>query len=102
MSDLSTITIDGEPQTWQQLYERAQEEIRRLAKWARICADLDRCEHGRHQGDDCDGCRGSSGGNPLLATLQPLGYTIDALPIYMPSRHHRHDPDHWIPQRGRR
>lgn len=104
MSDLSTTTINGEPQTWEQLYERTKEENRRLQKWARICNDLDRCEHGRHERDECSGCGGPSLGNPRLRDDHtPLGYSLDGLPIYLPSRRHRHDPDHWIPQtRGQR
>lgn len=35
--------------------------------WHQLVLDLDRCEHGRHEGDVCGSCGGPSKGNPLWA-----------------------------------
>jgi hypothetical protein len=47
---------------------------------ATFCSDLDRCEHGRHRGDVCGGCRGGvSLGNPLArldANIHPGKYRV--------------------------
>lgn len=64
--------------------------------WAALVADLDRCEHGRHQGDDCGGsCGYRSKGNPHLPTGALLGYGLRGDRIVMPSRENKHDPAAW-------
>lgn len=80
--------------TWKELAEEREQEIAKLSKWAAICADLDRCEHGRHEGDVCDGCKGPSHGN-LLAGHAPIGHGISAEHIHVPQRDRKHDPDEW-------
>jgi hypothetical protein len=63
-----------------------------------VLADLDRCQHGRHQGDACgpaDACTGSSAGNPHLRPGQVIGYSLRGAPIVMPDRDHKHDPTAW-------
>ncbi|MYU24502.1 hypothetical protein [Streptomyces sp. SID8352] len=69
--------------------------------WIGILIDLDRCQHGRHQGDACgpDGaCTGASAGNPHLRPGAVIGYSLRRDPIVMPDRDHKHDPAAW---RGR-
>lgn len=112
MSNISA-GVGGQPlmrQTWQQLYEAEHERRVRGDEWATIVADLDRCEHGRHEGDVCggaSGCNGPSKGNPKLTGAQDrvtfddavygaarhlrfparcIGFGIDASPICVPSR----------------
>lgn len=63
--------------------------------WEGIAADLDRCEHGRHQGDDCGSCDGRSRGNPHLRPGAVIGYGLRRDPIVMPDRDHKHDPAAW-------
>lgn len=66
--------------------------------WAALVADLDRCQHGRHQGDPCgpDGaCTGTSAGNPHLRPGQTIGYGLRGERIVMPDREHKHDPAAW-------
>jgi len=63
-----------------------------------ILADLDRCQHGRHQGDACgpaDACTGTSAGNPHIRTGQVIGYGLRGDEIVMPDRDHKHDPAAW-------
>lgn len=82
--------------------------------------DLDRCEHGRHEGDVCSGvtgCNGPSLGNPLHDSKRGrgdqriwdrldcrphrlVGFTISAEPIIDPGRELRHDPAQWIAPRN--
>lgn len=77
MTDLSNVTIDGERQTWQQLYERERVKVLDLEGYRIMLADLDRNEHGRHEGDgDVYDPSGMSQGNPHLATGQVIGYSI--------------------------
>jgi hypothetical protein len=66
--------------------------------WAALVADLDRCQHGRHQGDACgpaDACTGTSAGNPHLRPGQIIGYGLRGDHIVMPDREHKHDPAAW-------
>lgn len=66
--------------------------------WAALAADLDRCQHGRHQGDPCgpDGeCQGTSAGNPHLRPGQTIGYGLRGDRIVMPDRDHKHNPAAW-------
>lgn len=78
---------------------------RRLEELRRVLADLDRCPHGRHEGDACAGYRpgepmsgcegGRSLGNPLLPTGVRVGTDTWGNPMWMPPRGHRHLPDAW-------
>jgi hypothetical protein len=66
--------------------------------WAALVADLDRCQHGRHQGDPCgpaDACMGTSAGNPHLRPGAVIGYGLRGDRIVMPDREHKHDPAAW-------
>lgn len=66
--------------------------------WAALVADLDRCMHGRHQGDPCGpsgACTGTSAGNHHLRPGMVIGYGIRGDHIVMPDREHKHDPAAW-------
>lgn len=66
--------------------------------WAALVADLDRCQHGRHQGDACgpaDACTGTSAGNPHLRPGTVIGYGLRGDRIIMPLRDDKHDPAAW-------
>jgi hypothetical protein len=91
----STWTINGEPQTWQQMYEREHAERLRLDAYRSLLSDLDRCEHGRHEGDVCSGCHGDSHGNPHLEHGQVLGYSLGAKPYIVPEGRGFYDIDKW-------
>lgn len=105
--------VNGERETWQQRSERMEERAHRAEALAQVLSDLDRCEHGRHEGDVCSGCGGPSKGNPVVrladayetrpgGTLSPLdstpkrtiGFDLSANPIVVPERN-THDPDAW-------
>lgn len=73
--------------------------------WDALAWDLDRCQHGRHQGDACgpaDNCNGTSAGNPHLRPGAVIGYGMRRDPIVMPDRDHKHDPNAWRPQGKKR
>lgn len=73
----------------------------------KMVLDLDRCPHGRHEGDACAGWRGGddlfdggcmggfSLGNPYLTAGQPIGFDISGRSYVMPPRGERHDPAAW-------
>ena len=66
--------------------------------WAALVADLDRCQHGRHQGDPCgpaDACTGTSAGNPHLRPGTVIGYGLRGDPIVMPDRESKHEISAW-------
>ncbi|WP_309049063.1 hypothetical protein [Streptomyces sp.] len=66
----------------------------------KILTDLDRCQHGRHQGDPCgpaDDCDGTSAGNPHLRPGDVIGYGVRGDRIVMPERDDKHDPAAWRP-----
>lgn len=95
MSDMSTWTINGEPQTWQQMYEREHAARMEADRWRVLVSDLDRCEHGRHEGDDCSSCGGPSVGNPLLPVGTVLGRSLSGHPYVVPPRVEKHRIDAW-------
>lgn len=83
--------------------ERTQQEPG-MDPWrelAHILLDLDRCEHSRHQGDDCADCGGRSHGNPHAQPGDVIGYSLRRGEIVMPDRDHKHDPAAWTPENGR-
>lgn len=73
--------------------DRAQRDTDAL----NLLIDLDRCEHGRHQGDSCCDCPNwYSTGNPLFPVGSRIGTTLSGDPIYMPRRGQRHLPREWM------
>lgn len=65
----------------------------------RIMEDLDRCRHGRHQGDPCRNCpEGTSAGNPHIVAGATIGYNIDGGPYHAPEDLRAvFDPYAWAP-----
>ena len=70
-------------------------EARRTEELASVLSDLDRCAHGRHEGDTCADCGGPSKGNHHLPTGTVIGYDVHAQPIVTPGREDKHDPQAW-------
>lgn len=64
----------------------------------KVLTDLDRCMHGRHEGDDCGSCGGPSKGNHHLRPGTVIGYDRYGDHIVMPDRDHKHDPAAWRKQ----
>jgi hypothetical protein len=76
--------------------DEARAEIQNLGRFRRMVSDLDRNEHGRHEGDaDVGDPTGVSQGNPRLHTGDVLGYDIGGRPYVMPERGKRHDAQAW-------
>lgn len=64
--------------------------------WFTLIADLDRCVHGRHEGDACgDSCGYQSKGNPHMRPGAVIGYSLRRGQIVMPTREDKHDPAAW-------
>lgn len=66
--------------------------------WHALIVDLDRCQHGRHQGDACgpaDACTTWSAGNPHMRSGSVIGYGMRRDHIVMPDRDDKHDPTAW-------
>jgi hypothetical protein len=63
--------------------------------WIALLADLDRCEHSRHQGDVCGSCDGASRGNPHMQPGDVIGYSLRHGEIVMPDRENKHDISAW-------
>lgn len=82
------------PLTWQELAEERGRELRTAQRWSRLCADLDRCEHGRHEGDVCSACGGPSVGNRLIGHA-PIGHTMNRHHIFVPPRSAKSDAANW-------
>lgn len=94
MSDLSNVTIDGEQQTWEQLYHREHAKVIHLQGYRTMLTDLCRNEHGRHEGD-IDGAAPSQG-NPHLKTGDVIGYSLGGSWKYVvPEPRQRGDLDAW-------
>lgn len=102
--NLSNLTVGDQRLTWRQAAEHHDERARRAERLATVLVDLDRCQHGRHEGDVCSGCGGPSLGNPIpeladlaarrladnprvpAVALRQVGYGISGDPILIPPR----------------
>lgn len=107
----SANTVGGKRLTWREAYEHERETNQRLGRFASLLSDLDRCEHGRHEGDVCSSCRGPSKGNPFLRVIndasgrapfaqlhaepRQIGFTLYGGPIIVPECEAMHDADAW-------
>ena len=81
--------------------DRYQQQYWAEQKWAKIVHDLDRSEHGRHEGDaESQTYGGVSLGNPHLTVGETFGYTMDGARIVLPPREQRHDLSAWIQPRA--
>lgn len=80
--------------TWRELADERRKEVNRLSRFATMVGDLDRNEHGRHEGD-VDG-NDVSDGNPHIRPGETFAYSLHGAVEYrMPERGQRHDPDAW-------
>jgi hypothetical protein len=82
---------------------RLEDSLNRAANLASVLAELDRCDHGRHEGDICSGtkgCNGPSEGNPRFKTGDRIGTSMLGRPIVMPPRGRRDDPAAWYDLSG--
>ena len=76
---------------------RAEEGERRLQGLSTVLSDLDRCEHGRHEGDVCSGasgCNGPSHGNQFV-TDRRIGTGMSRQPILIPERGKGYVAEDW-------
>lgn len=96
---LSGMTVGGRRITWKKAYEREREHTDELTARANILIDLDRCEHGRHEGDVCSSCGGPSHGN-LLLPEGAIGHTMSADRIVPPARADRYRAEAWVQPRN--
>lgn len=73
-----------------------EERYSRAARMAQIVYDLDRCSHGRHRRDVCNGCGGPSMGNPHIYPGECIGYDISGREYRMPTDYlGTSNPDNW-------
>ncbi len=72
--------------TWKEAYELRLEDTLELKARNVILDDLDRCQHGRHEKDNCGTCdrTGGNKGNPRLAEDRIIGYDIRGNPYRVP------------------
>lgn len=65
-------------------------------EWAiSLLSDLDRCQHGRHHGDECGSCGTYSLGNPYFRPGEIIGYGRYGDPIVMPERDRKYNEQAW-------
>ncbi|MEU6054187.1 hypothetical protein ABZ829_27675 [Streptomyces xanthochromogenes] len=77
-------------------HKTAPEHTDALCPWVSLISDLDRCEHGRHEGDPCgDSCGTTSKGNPHMQPGTVIGYSLRRGPIVMPHRDDKYVPAAW-------
>lgn len=94
--------------TWREVAEGLEGDLSTASSYRTLLFDLDRCEHGRHEGDVCggeSGCNGPSKGNPMIdgegrawrlwrrfidkgepIPDRLMGFTMDGAPIVYPLR----------------
>jgi hypothetical protein len=61
----------------------------------KVLSDLCRCQHGRHEGDTCGDCGGTSHGNPHMPPGKVIGYGLYGDQIVRPPRDQKYDPAAW-------
>jgi len=97
---MSNLTVGGKRLTWHEAAGYWEKSARDAARLASILSDLDRCEHGRHEGDVCGGergCNGPSHGNPLThGPFRQIGYDLSGRPVVVPDRGSLQDPEAWF------
>lgn len=99
------ISVGGRRLTWRERAAELQQVANRARGLADLLLDLNRCEHGRHEGDACEGCADFSTGNPVAlgptasrvldVPERTIGFGPEGLPIVVPERARVHDPDAW-------
>jgi hypothetical protein len=89
---------DGSVQDWALLVVgQLRQAEKRAGDATRFVSDLDRCTHGRHEGDRCSDCPGGiSVGNWKIREGVAVGHTYDGRPYRMPARGLRHEVRNWI------
>lgn len=93
----SNVAVDGRQLTWREAAAHWRDLARVFEQFRSLLLDLDRCEHGRHEGDNCTGCAGPSHGNPLLVSQgRQVGFTLDGASIVVPQREQRHVHEAWV------
>lgn len=75
----SNTSTGGHRLTWRELSEAQARTATQQQALVQVLYDLDRCEHGRHEGDFCSGphprgCSGPSRGNPFAAIVGAVMY----------------------------
>lgn len=91
----SNLSIGGNRLTWQEAAESYRERAVSAERLVTVLLDLDRCQHGRHEGDDCFGCAGRSRGNPLVGPSRHVGYTLSGQPIVLPGPGSKREAAAW-------
>lgn len=91
--------IDGTGRTLSPMEQvrNLREEVGRLQGLSRVLSDLDRCEHGRHEGDVCSGvsgCNGPSHGNQFL-TDRRVGTDLSGNALRVPERGRGYVAEDW-------
>lgn len=92
---MSNLSVGGKKLTWREAAEHYRERAARAEQFRSILFDLDRCLHGRHEGDVCSGCNGPSVGNPLVDASRLLGFDLSGRDIVLPAAADMGDPDAW-------
>lgn len=95
----SNLEVGGQRLTWREAAEHNAQRAQDAERLVSLLLDLDRCEHGRHEGDDCVGCEGPSRGNPVIGMWhgwheRRIGTTYGPAPIFVPTGRFR-DYDAW-------
>ena len=83
------------------LCDRHSDELAEGRAALLMVSDLDRCEHGRHQGDACYGCGAESAGNVNVQEGEPIGHAVRGARYVMPARGERHRPSAWLGEEER-
>ena len=96
VSPFSNVEINGERQTWEQLFNRERERNQQLEAYRRLVSDLSRCQHGRHIGDVCSACGGPSKGNSHAVPGTVIGYDIGGRPYIVPAKAQFARIDEWL------
>lgn len=77
--------MPGATVLWRSTHDPRPAE-QRMTHLAGMLMDLDRCEHGRHEGDACNQCGGPSVGNRVPQDDRILGFDISGRAIFIPDR----------------
>lgn len=62
-----------------------------------LILSLDRCEHGRHEGEMCFDCPNQvSVGNEIIPAGTVIGHWVRGVPIVVPEKNKRYSAKAWL------
>jgi hypothetical protein len=109
--DIERLVSVAADESLRERIRQLQNQINAAQRFRRLFEDLDRCSHGRHEGDSCAGWRGPADqdggckggvslGNPVAPVGWLMGYGLSGQKVIrVPDREGKFSPESWYQDR---